>query len=62
MRWIQLETRTYNGLPVYEVKCPVCGHKETYHHIGKLPTQCYVCCTDLEGGEEDGESGCSNAG
>ena len=51
IRWIQLSD--YNnpmGLTVHEVKCPKCGHKETYHK--EPPCSCY-CCGALNYVKED---------
>ena len=49
MRWALKEKTIHNKLPVYEVKCPVCGHKETYHI--EAPEKCFVCETELESPE-----------
>ena len=40
--WLKLETRTYNGLSVKEIKCPYCGYKQTFVNKPESLT-CYVC-------------------
>ncbi len=44
-RWINVSSTVYQELLVHEVKCPVCGYKETFHI--KPPSSCYVCDTEL---------------
>lgn len=52
-KWIKCPKYQSNeGLTVYEVKCPICGIKETYHT--NPPSSCYVCGTELE--MEDSEA------
>lgn len=44
-RWINVSSTVYQELLVHEVKCPVCGYKETFHI--KPHSSCYVCDTEL---------------
>lgn len=39
--WIKLPDKVYFTLTVHEVKCPMCGYKETFHHTP--PKMCYIC-------------------
>lgn len=39
--WIKVRDFDNGQYIVHEVRCPKCGHKETY--IGTIPEKCYVC-------------------
>lgn len=54
-KWIKCPAyHTNEGLTVYEVKCPVCGNKETFHTSPH--GDCYVCGTELQYIKEDPEA------
>lgn len=59
-KWIKYRDAIYNNSPlvVHEVKCPVCGYRETFHV--NPPHECYVCGERLEYTEGDSNDGENN--
>lgn len=52
VRWIKMGDKKYNNLVIHEVKCPNCGHKETYHG-DNVASSCFICGEILEAPLED---------
>lgn len=47
-KWEKLPSFMSEYFEVFEVRCPVCGHKETYIGKGNEPSRCLICDTKLE--------------
>lgn len=39
--WLSVSDKIYTGLLVHEIRCPYCGHKETF--TLNAPRSCYIC-------------------
>lgn len=55
-KWIHIGDTQYSHLVVHEVKCPVCGHRETYTNDG-WPNRCLLCETEMEGVADEQKTG-----
>ena len=48
-KWINIPSfMNADFLGIHEIKCPVCGHRETYIGKNNAPSRCYICDEPLE--------------
>lgn len=52
MEWIKVSQRVYQGLLVKEIKCPICGYKQTFTDKPK-ELICYICRTRSDYKEDE---------